>query len=272
MNTSAIKAALYGWLSKMGSPTIIKLAFDADFVDGNVINAKINAVDARETTWQGSHEATMAKLADNLMRHASVFKAPETGVREIRAYGLDGQPLTFTSGPTVTGGTSQAVCTKTTLQTYQAVPAIFADQAAPRPKPPFLTVRLLSVVPVGQDEIREIDPDTNIATIGGQRRLAVSVNAYGSGATDYLAQALASLNKVTVQEYLRAAGLAVCRIGTSQNLTAMLETEYEERVQADVTFNLAENVEDDLGIIEKVEYEGDLTNGSTIHVGPTIIP
>ena len=68
----------------------------------------------------------------------------------------------------------------------------------------------------------------------------------------------ASLSKITVLDRLRSSGVAVFNQGEVDNITALEETEFEERAAFDVLLGVAENVVDDPGIIEHVNLENDV--------------
>lgn len=61
-----------------------------------------------------------------------------------------------------------------------------------------------------------------------------------------------SLSLQTVLDHLRTGGVSVYQQGDPQNLTALEETEYEERAGFDVLFGVAQNIVDDPGVIEHV--------------------
>jgi len=88
-----------------------------------------------------------------------------------------------------------------------------------------------------------------------------------------IAKAYNALEKQTVHDQLAASGIAILEKNDVQNLTGMLETIFEERASFDFFIGFADNVEDDLGIIESVELTGQLSGGITgdIIVGPTVI-
>jgi hypothetical protein len=94
--------------------------------------------------------------------------------------------------------------------------------------------------------------------VGGQRIMTVSFQIFGNTKIHRpMAYQLAldlnsSLSLQTVLDQLRAGAIAVLQQGEPINITALEETEYEERAQFDVLFGLAQNVVDDPGVIEHV--------------------
>jgi len=274
VNETSLKLALYTWLSgALGQSHIFTLTFNADFVTGNVINGSFDAEAIAPVSFTTNHTTTLQKLAEEIQKRAEIFKATVTGARQITCIGAENGDTITVVGPTVTGGATQPVATVSTVTSPILVTVIFADQNSPRPPYPYAVVRLDTMVKIGWDEVREIDPDTNIATIGGQRRMTVSVSYFGPKPLEEIAKAYNALEKQTVHDQLAASGIAILEKNDVQNLTGMLETIFEERASFDFFIGFADNVEDDLGIIESVELTGQLSGGITgdIIVGPTVI-
>jgi len=134
---------------------------------------------------------------------------------------------------------------------------IWRNQSEPLPGRPCVAMRIMSPPKrVGyQDSI--LPSTTGVVTIGGQRQMTVSVQVYGNlNIHRPLAMQLAldlnsSLSKTTVLDRLYESGVAVFNQGEPQNLTELVETEYEERSAFDILLGVAENVLDDQGIIEQ---------------------
>lgn len=110
-----------------------------------------------------------------------------------------------------------------------------------------------------QDNISFIGgPDGTEFNVGGQRTMTVSFQIFGNSKIHRpIAYQLgldlnSSLSLQTILDQLRAGGISVLQQGDLTNITALEETEYEERVQFDVVFGLAQNIVDDPGIIETV--------------------
>lgn len=274
MNLAATKLALYNWLSKvMGYPNIFTITFDVDFVTGNQINGTIGASVLDPVVFTDDHATTLALLAEEIQKTAEIFKATVTGPRQITCVGAVNGTTVTPITITVTLGAVQPVDTVAQVQDAQGVRVIHAHQNAPRKGEnddlyPYAVIRLDSFQQIGWDELREID-DNNIATFGGLRRGTVSISVFGEGALEYATQASNSLEMQTYIDLLSAAGIAILEKSSVQNLTAMLETKYEPRADFDFFIGYADNVEDDLGIIEKAELSGTVKGGKN---GDLVIP
>lgn len=272
MNEGVIKSVLRQWLEKtLGEPQVFKITFDDDFVLGNLIDADFDGEAIDQVGFDTDQATTMALLAEAIRKTAKVFKATITGPREITCVGaVNGDEITVT-GPTVTGGLTQATATVEILTEAAAVTVIYADQAAPRPNYPYAVLRLESIVKVGWDELRSLD-NNNVATYGGQRRGTVSVDYFGADPVQELSKATNALERQTILDLFADNGIAIQEKNEVLNLTRVLETEFEQRASFDFFIGFADNYEDDLGIIESVEVEGEMNEGSeTVTTGPEII-
>lgn len=135
---------------------------------------------------------------------------------------------------------------------------IFAEPQpnAPRPKPPFATMRQLGTL----TRLGAYDEERLTTTAGqvkriGQRRLTVDVNIHGTGAITRAQAAQDATERYDVREALDAAGLTVIDRGQLTNLTGILSTQFEERAQFEVIFGLAVETTETPGWIETVEYD-----------------
>jgi len=260
MDQSALQLTLYNWLvAELGVKHTFTIDLDADFVTGNVINGSFDGEAIDPVTFITDHDATMELLRAEIQKRLEIFKATITASRQITCVGADVGDTIAVVGPTVTGGATQPVATIATTESPSAATVIFADQNSPRPSDPYAVIRIGTISQLGQDELREIDPDTLLATTGGQRRATISVDYFGSNALENIMKASNSLEKWSLVDTFNTAGIAFIEKNDIQNLTAMLETKYQQRANFDFFIGFAENVEEDLGIIEEVELTGNVT-------------
>lgn len=158
------------------------------------------------------------------------------------------------------------------LQAAQATPltdaqVIKADTSNVRPPIPYLTVRILAFdIVVGTDERRSGVDGGGIPTVSvrGQRRATVTVRAFGDLATDWLAEAKASLYRDAPAQILKDAGLAVNLLGSGQaNIAAVLADETELRSTQDLDVAYTYESAEDTGI-ELTTFEMELTLESDV--------
>lgn len=149
---------------------------------------------------------------------------------------------------------------------------LWAEQLPPRLTRPFATLKLGALTRTGgADELREStdldapDGEEIEFTAVGQRLLVVSCQAFtqditgGAAARALLARAQAALALPSVTEAFAGAGLVVVNEGGINDLTALLDTQFEGRAQMDVTFALAGSVTERTGYIAEAEIAEDTT-------------
>lgn len=148
---------------------------------------------------------------------------------------------------------------------------IFADQRGDQPDTPYGTIKITSgPIVLGHDEERQ--PDTGDTSsdvlISGQRRVLISMNIFSNndqqrpggpdvpGALQMMSNVRDSLELPTVYQALNDQGITMNDRGQVQNLSALLETTWQERSQLDVTFGYASNIGDTPGSIDQVTVGG----------------
>lgn len=256
MNQTDVENALYAWLSEnIGVRKVFTITFDGDFVTGNLIEASFDADVMEQVAFDTDQETTMMALARAIQDTEAIMKAVVTSARVITCTcALPGVDVTVT-GPTVTLGASQPDATISVTTEEVAVPVWIGDQAEPPGDYPYATIRIDSVISLGLDEMRGVDDDTNMTHLGGQRQATVSVNYLGEKPMERLALARSSLEKISVLETFAESEIAIGSKNQVQNLTAMLESDFEKRSFFDFIIFYNENYEDDLSSIESVEIE-----------------
>ena len=286
MDEALIKSTLYDWLKReLGVRQQFTITFDIDFVTGNTCNATFTddeeSVPVVETMpavdFAGTQADTMQALAAAIQSLDHIFKASVTAARQITCISqIPGVPIAVSTFQT-TGGLTQPAITIVETVEAEEVTVIFSDQNSPRPPDyPYAVIRLNNAGQIGYDEMRALDQN-GIATIGGQRRATVYIDYFGPQPFENLMKASNSLEKETNVDFFYAAGIAYLTKNDVQNLTAMLETKYEERASFDFYIGYAENFEDDVGLIESAELTGSITSDGSdldvdsVTVGPILI-
>lgn len=119
-----------------------------------------------------------------------------------------------------------------------------ANQTAPTGKQsePFATVLITMIDATGEDDRRldnEAAPSMNVAeTIIGQRRLAASIQFFRDDAYTKACRLNALLSMSRSVDKLQAIGLGLVRASPARNLTAVIDSAWEERAQIDLEFHL----------------------------------
>ena len=142
---------------------------------------------------------------------------------------------------------------------------VWRNQSEPLPTRPCVSMKIISGPKrTGYQDNTVMASDTAIM-IGGQREMTVSIQVFGNRMihrplSNQMALDLnSSLSKSSVLDRLSASGVAVCNQGEVTNLTALEETEYEERAGFDVLLSVAENITDETGFIEHADVTPDVS-------------
>lgn len=160
---------------------------------------------------------------------------------------------------------------------------IWADQEGYQPTGPYMTMRLASFSPVSPHEDVLYDEDESPPVTAGAeitrtaiayRLLTLFLQAFSrdvhgaSGAFEIARKAQMGLTRPSVQQALRAAGLAVADVGAPRNVTTLFDTDFVGRFALDVTFNVTDEDAQTLTFIETVEGEGEVSSPSETYAFP----
>lgn len=149
---------------------------------------------------------------------------------------------------------------------------IKANQNAPRPARPYITVLITSTTQQGHSWEGAPNNDGD-ASIENELACMVSLQAFGESAKTIMGNLRQSLEKPTVLQSLRATGLPFIRVlnGVTDQ-TEQVGTQYEERAGMDLEFRAVAVVTDAVGVIESVEGTAthESPNGTTTTVNYSI--
>ena len=147
---------------------------------------------------------------------------------------------------------------------------IWRNQSEPLPPRPCVTLKITDGPrPVGRQGSVLRGPDQKSYTIGMQMEMTLSIQIYGNTkvfrpvAHQLAIDLNSSLLKAEVLTALNQGGAAVQQVGDPQNISALEETEWEERFAFEVQFGLAQNIVSKPGTIQTVNAELDIS-GHTI--------
>jgi len=133
---------------------------------------------------------------------------------------------------------------------------VFANQNAPSPNRPYVTLRLFARQDIGEPYFEAPD-EYGVAVWGKDREASISVQVFGEnqGDMDVTEDLFDSLHKETVRTFmLRAGGLVFVRHLTGiTDLSGLMGNGIEPREQFDIRVRTAVVIEDDVGLIERVE-------------------
>lgn len=141
-------------------------------------------------------------------------------------------------------------------------------QDVQRPPKPYFTMKMISPgIKYGDDSAQQLYDNMGLPTTrwnrGGQRKMVVDFNCFGNTheeAYNYMALWQASLELETIQADLYRAQIAVWLNGSVADLSALLNTGFEGRSQMNVEFGIASNLSEDLGEIDTININGEITS------------
>lgn len=140
------------------------------------------------------------------------------------------------------------------------MPVIYWQPNAPRPDVPYITLFLGSVVSVGQDWSAP-DADINgVIDMKGDRQFTLSIQAYGNDPLTVLENIRTSLQKQTVLDTLRANGIAFYQALTINDITELVDSQFERRAQLDVLFGIGQIYSDNPGYFDEIEVQETIYN------------
>jgi hypothetical protein len=171
---------------------------------------------------------------------------------------------------------------------YGTGAAIWRDQNRKKPATDFLTAKVIDLSSIGMPDVRQLQDlaraGNGTTTVGTEiefqvdafKRLTVSVQAHtsstvGSGkALAVLSKVQTSLHLETVRSALRVAGLAPFDFGQVQDLSAVVDTEFEGRAALTCGFYLTETLSDYATYIERANLELTLVGSSDPEADPYV--
>lgn len=143
---------------------------------------------------------------------------------------------------------------------------IWANQNAPKPPHPYLSLRLSPERGIGTESRRRKD-GSGIIDVVEQKEVTLSINGYGAGVIEKLNTLWQSLQRPTIVDRCFVAGLAFVRAEAVQDLTELLDgRNWEESANLDLIVTYSRAVTDEPGFIEDVRITGEL--GETDPVTP----
>lgn len=241
MNVPQLKLTIARWV-KGAMPTIL-LDNGGTFTAGTIV-ITINGT-AVTQAFSSNKNTTLTALAAKIALNVPNVLSCTYDATMHKITIESTQATTFTVVYTLTGVTGTI--------TYTTVYTVFMweRQNAPRPAVPYITGRISGITAIGHDYVSGATAD--VVTITGNREPLLMLQAFGEGAEQMLSDLRASLEKPTVQTYLRSGGLAFVEDnGGVQNISALMDTQDEARASLDIRFRTHDQITDKPGQIENV--------------------
>jgi hypothetical protein len=139
----------------------------------------------------------------------------------------------------------------------------YGEPNGPRPSPPAVRLKLIGGPTTnGLDAIVDVTGDPNDFNIIGERELTLSVTCIGPTALQMASDLQTSLSDPAPQQALSDAGLTSLHSSDLRDVSAMVDTKWEQRCQFDVELMSTEIKVTTPGVIESISGTGTVT-GST---------
>lgn len=134
---------------------------------------------------------------------------------------------------------------------------------APRPKTPYVSLYISSFIAVNQDYVYPSTDNTGDIKIKGDRQFTLQIQAYGNNPMSVIEAMRCSLNKISVQDGLREDGIAFYQAITINDITDLVDSQFEKRAQMDVLLGIGQNYADEVGFFDEVEVEQEYLNAES---------
>ena len=136
------------------------------------------------------------------------------------------------------------------------ITVIFADQNAPRPNDPYITIKDLAIVGLGHRNTLAPDNITEERIVKYEDEITVSLQSYGNDTVNNLQLLKESLHKESVMLALEEMHIVVRREENIRNVSSQVDNVIEKHWSYEITFGIANTIAEETGIIETAETTG----------------
>lgn len=169
---------------------------------------------------------------------------------ELPDSGISGDQITYTQIQDIIWDWVDAYSTD-----YEGVPSvkypvIWAEQSGPQPTGRFITLKIISFTPT--EITNNYDYKDGEYQYYKNVSITLSINAYGGNAIHILQQIDNSLILPETREYFRSAHLTQYDSSDVEDLTVLLNSNFENRANLDVQFYCTRTITSSVGWIENV--------------------
>lgn len=130
---------------------------------------------------------------------------------------------------------------------------IWQKQNAPKPKKPYLAIRLFGFHGIGQDEILLNGPTITDVIVSDHKDVTLECQWIGPGSMGGLLLLQQAMKKPTILDRCTAAGVCIDSLGEVMDIATLLDSnEFEERAVIEFNTRFALQSVDNPGVIETV--------------------
>ncbi len=142
------------------------------------------------------------------------------------------------------------------LTRASGVTVIRRDQGGTLPPRPFVTAKAIAESREGQSYVGKLDAQ-GIVKIQQGSLVTIAIQVFGPGAMAIAGDIRNSVEKITIQEFLRGKGACYVRVMSGPtDIAAVVGTSFEERASIDIQLRANVVILDDVGFIERIELTG----------------
>lgn len=146
------------------------------------------------------------------------------------------------------------------------MPVIFWEPNAPRPTVPYITLFLSSITAVNQDYSAPGADNLGNIAMSGDRQFTLEVQGYGNDPLTVLENIRSSLQKQTVLDTLRVSGIVFYQSLTINDISDLVDSQYERRAQLDILMGIAQVYSDNPGYFSTIEVDEEYINSVDVVV------
>jgi len=133
------------------------------------------------------------------------------------------------------------------------MPVIYWQLNSPRPKVPYITLFISQITAVNQDWSSGVTDVNGAIAMKGDRQFTLEIQAYGADPMELMENIRTSLQKQSVLDTLRANGIAFYSSLTINDITELVDSQYERRAHLDVLFGIGQVYADSPGFFDHIE-------------------
>lgn len=133
------------------------------------------------------------------------------------------------------------------------MPVIFYQPNSPRPIVPYLTIFLSLSNAIGYDYTSPNSDINGDVYMKGDRQMIVQLQAYGDEPLNVLENIRTGLQKQTVLDILGAGGMSFLTSFGINDITDLVDSQFERRAQLDISLAIAQEYFDNPGFFDTIE-------------------
>lgn len=133
------------------------------------------------------------------------------------------------------------------------MPVIYWQPNSPRPTVPYISLFISQITAVNQDWSSGVTDINGAIAMKGDRQFTLEIQGYGLDPLTLMENIRTSLQKQSVLDTLRANGIAFYSSLTINDITELVDSQYEHRAHLDILFGIGQVYVDAPGFFDHIE-------------------